>query len=167
MGNRRAITLLIYGTVLLSVLRFIALPTLDYRDDMQKRTTRTYKMLGKVTELAQEYTQLQTSRKALSSGGAAHQGTLFAIVEEISRKQKINSLIVSVRPQQKKLENELVEEKIQIRFENLYQLDLLHFLYSVEKKMQGITVLNLEIQRTQGALLNVDVSLCMATPDRL
>lgn len=165
--NQRAITLGICGGVLLGVLQVIALPAMDYKEDMSRLTARNYKALGKITVLAQEYTQLQARRKALTSGIHPNKGTLFAIVEKISREQGINDLIESVRPQQQEIGNNLTEEKVQIRFENLYQRDLIRFLYTMEKSLQGITVLDLEIRRTRHELLNADISLSMTTSSSL
>lgn len=165
--NQRTITLAICGALLLCTLQFIALPTMDYKNDMAVQVKRNYKALGKLQALTQEYSQLQAKRKALTSGANANKGTLFAIVEKVTREQQINELIESVRPQRQELENNLVEEKVQVRFDNLYQQDLMRFLYTVEKSLQGITVQNIEIRRTKDELLRADISLIMTTSKQM
>lgn len=167
MEHRRAVTLALFGAVILGIVQFIVLPALDYRDEMDRRAACTFNSLGKTTALVREYTQLQQKRTALLSGVSTHQGTLFAIIERISREQGINNLITSVRPKQTILENNLVEDSVLIRFENMYQSDLVAFLYTMEKTLQGITILNLEIKRTQDALLNAEISLSMTTSNKM
>ncbi|OBQ46590.1 type II secretion system protein GspM [Halodesulfovibrio spirochaetisodalis] len=165
--NQRTITLAICGVLLLGVLQFIALPMLDFKEEMTAQVKKNSKALSKLDVLTQEYSQLQAKRKALTSGTNANKGTLFAIVEKVAREQKINELIESVRPQRQELDNNLVEEKVQVRFDNLYQQDLMRFLYTVEKSLQGITVQNIEIRRTKDDLLKADLSLIMTTSKQL
>lgn len=167
MKNKRAAALALLGTLFLGVLQFIVLPALDYKNDMNRHAVRMYKTLNKTTALAEEYTQLQKKRKALSSGIPKDQGTLFAIIERISRKQGVNNLITSIRPQQHNLQNNLIEENVLIHFENMYQSDLVTFLYSIEKSLQGICVLSIEIKRTQNELLNASISLSMTNSNNL
>jgi len=165
--NQRTITLAICGVILLGVLQFIALPALDYKANMAKQAMRNRNSLNKLEVLTQEYSQLQAKRKALTSGASAAKGTLFAIVEKVTREQNINDLIESVRPQRQELENNLMEEKVQIRFDGLYQQDLVRFLYTMEKSLQGITVQNVELKRTKDDLLKAELSLVMTTSTQL
>lgn len=161
--NHRTFVLGICGILLLSILQFILLPAMDYDEAMKRQVGRNNNAIGKLELLTKEYSQLIQNRRALSKGLDKNKGTLFAIVEKVARKLRINKNIDAVRPQKHEIENNLVEEEVTLRFKGLYQKHLVTFLYKIEKELQGITVKNLNIKQTKEKLLDVDIALTMVT----
>lgn len=161
--NHRTLIFGICGVLLLSILQFILLPAMDYKEDMERQVIRNTKAVGKLEALTKEYSQLLIKRKALSKGLDKNKGTLFAIVEKVARDLRINRNIDAVRPKKHDLKNNLVEEEVTLRFKGLYQRHLVNFLYKIEKNLQGITVKNLNIKQTKAKMLDVDIALTMVT----
>ncbi len=161
--NNRTLILGICGVLLLSILQFILLPAMDYKEDMERQVIRNTKAIEELEPLTEEYSQLLQKREALSKGLDKNKGTLFAIVEQVARDLHINRNIEAVRPKKHDLKNNLVEEDVTLRFNGLYQRHLVSFLYKIEKDLQGITVTNLSIKQTKAKMLDVDIALTMVT----
>lgn len=161
--NHRTLILGTCGILLLSILQFILLPAMDYKETMERQIARNSNAIGKVELLANEYSQLLQSRKALSRGLNKNKGTLFAVIEKVARDLRINKNIDAVRPQKHEIENNLVEEEVTLRLKGMYQKHLVALLYTIEKKLQGITVKNLNIKQTKKKLLDIDITLTMVT----
>lgn len=161
--NHRALTLGICGVLLLSILQFILLPAMAYKEDMERQVIQHTKAIGKLETLTKEYSQLLKKRAALSKGLDKNKGTLFAIIERIARELRINRNIDAVRSKKHDLKNNLIEEEVTLRFKGLYQKHLVNFLYKIEKKIQGITVKTLTIRQTKAKMLDVDITLAMVT----
>ena len=160
-SNTRALVLGCCGVLVLCVVQFILLPSIDYAEDMARQVDRNGRAYIKLSKLTQEYCELVGKRRTLTYGASSNKGTLFAIVEKVARDLEINENIDSVRPQQRNLENELVEEEVQLRFQDLYQHDLVAFLFTIEKSLQGITVNGLSVKTTKDQLIDADILLTM------
>lgn len=149
--------------LLLGILQFILLPAWDYKEAMNNEVHRKQKALRRVNSLSSEYSNLIQQRKELSKEGNQQQGTLFALVEKITRDLTINSNIDAIRPKRNNVESNLIQEILTVRFKRLYQRSLIKFLYTLEHDVEGITVKELIIARTKNNLLDVNVTLSMTT----
>lgn len=128
---------------------------------------RARRDLGRMQALAAEYKKLSGDRERLASAGNRAQGTLYAILDGITRKQRITGKVRFMKPSTRQAEGEdgLKEELVSMGVAGLYSDELVRFLHQVEIGAGGLFVEDANIRRTKDGLLDAELTVSMAVPE--
>jgi hypothetical protein len=152
----RAVTLGAIGIGLLLLVQFVVLPLARSVSDSEKRLRSAHKALVRAERLAGEYVQLRSVALPDDDTGAGSEGTLFARMEAAGRRLKLDSMVESMRPENRTLPDGSRLQQVRVRLGGLGMRELLDYLYECETSVGG-RVDSLSLRRNRDKLLDVDM----------
>jgi len=169
--NRREMTFVITGAVVLFVLAFYFLllePLTERRDRLQQVTSRLETDLIEMRRLAAQYKSVAADRKLFLRQIEARGQDFapFPFVEKMARETGLTGRIESMTPVAVAAteENRQSMDEIDVRLSGIGLPELVRFLYRLESSEKIFFVVNLNIRPRYLKPDLLDVSLRLATP---
>lgn len=162
--QKRALYMGLAGLALI-VLVWGGLALSDLASGSDPDMERVRRDLGKMQALTTEYQKLSADRERLASAGNRAQGTLYAILDGITRKQKIAGKVRFMKPSVREGDDGLTEELVSMGVAGLYSDEFVRFLHQVEIGADGLFVEDANIRRTKDGLLEAELTVSMAVPE--
>ena len=125
---------------------------------------RVRRDMGRMQGLAAEYRALAGERERLASAGNRAQGTLYAILDGITRQEGIAGKVRFMKPSLRETDG-LREELVSMGLAGLYSSEFVRFLHKVEIGADGLYVENANVRRDKSGLLDAEFVVSMAVPE--
>lgn len=129
--------------------------------DMQ----RVRRDMGRMQALSDEYRKLAGDRERLASAGNRAQGTLYAILDGITRGHGIAGNVRFMKPSVRQEDGGPREELVSMGVAGLYSDQLVRFLHQVEIAAGGLSVESANIRRTRTDMMDAEITVSMAVPE--
>lgn len=126
---------------------------------------RVRRDMGKMQALADEYRKLAGERERLASAGNRAQGTLYAILDGITRGHGIAGNVRFMKPSVRQKDGGLREELVSMGVTGLYSNQLVNFLHQVEIAAGGLFVESANIRRNKSNMMDAEITVSMAVPE--
>lgn len=147
-SRERKIVIACVGLIVLALVYAILVsPTLEKRDDLERKLTRAEKQLSELRALAREYEQiLSETGKIKSRMGSRGRGfDLFSFLEQTAIRLNLRDNLEKMNPSKRSMGGNLTEELVDIELEGISLQNLVAYTSQIEKANAAIAIPKIRI----------------------
>jgi len=131
--------------------KFILMPALDERKNMEQRVAAKKASLKEIFDLQQEYARLSSMNMVETDilSRRAADFTLFSLLDTLAEKSGVKDNVAYMKPSSRTFSDKNYSvSMVTIKLDSLYLKELVDFLYSVETSRNGVQIRSLSLSKT-------------------